>query len=367
MTTSASVTTKIRLCDGKKDTWEDDSHDFITYARAKFPKASYDGFDIRQYLNRADPVLWKAKKEVMANAVLGTFRKDHPDHVEAADDVAYEVLNTMFKPASPAYVFIRSKAAAGTIPIGKGWDLYEALIKWATRGKTATRSSSQKVKELTKLALQNNEDIDTYVERFEKLLLQLAAQDPPQVFPEALRMQWLVNGLPAKFEKVIDKFDREEYADSDALLDAIVTEADILASKEDQGSASMGDIAAAADGEGKLSKGQKYRRRKAARKAAAAAANGTAGDGSGLAAGGNGNTNTEQATSDANGKGKGGKGKSSASPTHAGRQCFRCWGYGHIARDGPPVAADNGNAAAAWGIDTRHWCPFHNSYQRHTP
>ena len=171
--------------------------------------------------NRADPALLKAGKVVMSGADLAGFAKGHPGRVEEAIDTAREVLNSMFRAESPARAFIRSKAASGAAPIGQGWGLCEALIKWAARG------------------------IDEYIERPERLLLQLAAQGPPQPFPEALKVQWLVNGLPAKFVKVIDQFDREHYTDLDALQAAIITEADILADKE-AGAASSSVLDAAA-------------------------------------------------------------------------------------------------------------------------
>ena len=147
-----SLSTKIRLSAGTKDSWATDAHDFQVAARGKFLKPTHDGFDIQEFLNRADPELVKKRTK---------FRKDHPEHVEASSDVAYEVLNTMFKPGSPAHLLIRSKASSGEISIGKGWHLYECLFLWATRGKSATRGTAKKVKELSSFMMGANEDADT--------------------------------------------------------------------------------------------------------------------------------------------------------------------------------------------------------------
>ena len=139
----------------------------------------------------------------------------------AANRLSYTILTMMFDEASPASTIILTCSKNGTITTGQGLALYKALHREFARANLTTLDVSSKTRLLASFKMASKETVSSYIMRFEDLVSTLELKNPPQVFPEILRMQWLCKGLPAPYKEVAFKHDRDEYNDMNALLAAM--------------------------------------------------------------------------------------------------------------------------------------------------
>ena len=333
----------VRLSAGTRDTWGEDRHNFLSAVHGKWKPKDHNDMEAIAFLLRGNP-LAVANKTAMSDTV---FAKLNQDDITAAEHLAYDILNIMFKEGSPAKTLIRAKAANGTIPIGSGAELFQALSLEFTRGKTEVLDVSDLVNELATFKMVSNEGAGTYLMRFHHIVDELSLKDPPQKFPEAVLMQWISRGLPVAYEEVKKKQSRGEYKiDLGDLEIAIHAEESFITQQK-------GANAHVSDGlTRKQRKAQKLKETMKPEDPNATAA----------AAGKEGSSATTS-NSKAKGKGKGkGKGKPPG-PNHANRQCYRCWEWGHISSD---CTSDAAAAVAPEGVDPRVWCPFHYAYGFHS-
>ncbi len=209
---------------GDKDSWAASCHNFMTTMYSNWIPKDHSDMDILSYLRRADPAAVDAGK-AMKDAV---FAKLDPEDSEAADELAYHVLNLMFEENSPAKQLIHTGANDDSIPIGSGFILFEELHALFAYDKTSIIDVDTLITSLTTIKMKQNEDGSTYISRFKFIVDKLKAKKEPQNFPGKFLMQCLCKGLPKEYKDVKTNMIRREYADMDALTAAIRFEENII-------------------------------------------------------------------------------------------------------------------------------------------
>jgi hypothetical protein len=118
--------------------------------------------DILGCLRRADPAAVDAGK-AMKDPV---FAKFDPEDSEAADELAYHVLNLMFEENSPAKQLIHTGANDDSIPIGSGFILFEELHALFAYDKTSILDVDTLITSLTTIKMKQNEDGEERAPKF---------------------------------------------------------------------------------------------------------------------------------------------------------------------------------------------------------
>lgn len=339
---------QVRRNKGTKDSFPSASHQLLTVCNSKWAPADHNGLDIISFLNRGDPVA-VAAGNAMSDIVFAALK---PADSSAANRLAYTILTMMFDDRSPASNIILASSKNGTIVIGQGLALYAALHREFARSNRTTLDVSAKTRLLAGFKMRSKESSSSYILRFEDLVSTLALKNPPQVFPEILRMQWLCKGLTPRYKEVAFKHDRDEYADMDALCAAIRHEEDLqdLAGNFGDEDHDESSVAAIADTKApsKPKRGKKGKNGNAPNEPKDS------------------NTDTAAVTEDqaalkGQGGRKGGKGADS-------KQCWICYQYGHIARYCPTVQVKGKGKGrgGGWTPRPKVWCPFHQLMVSHT-